>query len=70
MTIRIKDADDQNPVFTKESYSASVLESAKLTVSEEIWIEDLKSFDTKRGFSEWIGGKNNRKHISEHVSHV
>lgn len=33
MTIRVKDADDQNPVFTKEIYKASVSESAKLTVS-------------------------------------
>ena len=43
MTIRVKDADDQNPVFTKEVYKASVSESAKLTVSSElllmmIWI--------------------------------
>lgn len=34
MTIRVKDADDQNPVFTKEIYKASVSESAKLTVSQ------------------------------------
>ncbi|KAI2804341.1 hypothetical protein BLOT_003323, partial [Blomia tropicalis] len=31
MTIRVKDADDQNPVFTKETYKASVSESAKIT---------------------------------------
>lgn len=33
MTIRVKDADDQNPVFTKDRYRASVSETTKLTVS-------------------------------------
>lgn len=33
MTIRVKDADDQNPVFSKEVYRANVLETGKLTVS-------------------------------------
>ncbi|KPM09558.1 cadherin-89D-like protein [Sarcoptes scabiei] len=32
MTIRVKDADDQNPIFTKEIYKASVSETTKLTV--------------------------------------
>lgn len=33
MTIRVKDADDQNPIFTKDIYRASVSETTKLTVS-------------------------------------
>ncbi|OTF73465.1 cadherin-89D-like protein, partial [Euroglyphus maynei] len=33
MTIRVKDADDQNPIFTKDVYRASVSETTKLTVS-------------------------------------
>ncbi len=32
MTIRVKDADDQNPVFTQEVYKASVSETPKITV--------------------------------------
>uniref|UniRef100_T1KQT0 Cadherin domain-containing protein n=1 Tax=Tetranychus urticae TaxID=32264 RepID=T1KQT0_TETUR len=31
MTIRIKDADDQNPVFTQEVYKASVSETPTIT---------------------------------------
>lgn len=33
VTIRVKDADDQNPVFTKPVYHANVTESAQITVS-------------------------------------
>jgi hypothetical protein len=33
MTIRVKDADDQNPVFSQEVYTASVSETASITVS-------------------------------------
>ena len=33
MTIKVKDADDQNPVFSQDVYRASVSESATITVS-------------------------------------
>ena len=33
MTIRVKDADDQNPVFSQDVYRASVSETAAITVS-------------------------------------
>lgn len=33
MTIRVKDADDQNPTFSQEVYRATVSESARITVS-------------------------------------
>lgn len=33
LTIRVKDADDQNPVFTKPVYHANITESAQFTVS-------------------------------------
>lgn len=33
MTIRVKDADDQNPVFSQDLYTASVSETASITVS-------------------------------------
>ena len=33
VTIRVKDADDQNPVFTKPVYHANVTESAQISVS-------------------------------------
>lgn len=35
MTIRIKDADDQNPVFSQDVYRASVSETAAITVSHD-----------------------------------
>lgn len=34
MTIRVKDADDQNPVFSQDVYRASVSETAAITVSD------------------------------------
>lgn len=33
MSIRVKDADDQNPVFSQDVYKASVSETAAITVS-------------------------------------
>lgn len=33
MSIRVKDADDQNPVFSQDVYRATVSETASITVS-------------------------------------
>lgn len=33
VTIRVKDADDQNPVFTRQVYKANVTEAAVITVT-------------------------------------
>lgn len=38
VTIRVKDADDQNPVFTRQVYKTNVTEAAVITVSLKLFI--------------------------------
>ena len=50
MTIKVKDADDQNPVFSQDVYRASVSESATITVSSCILIAILFNCITPGSF--------------------
>ncbi|OQR74463.1 cadherin-89D-like, partial [Tropilaelaps mercedesae] len=43
LTIRVKDADDQNPVFTKPIYHANITESAQITVSKLLYCSATKT---------------------------
>lgn len=43
MTIRLKDSDDQNPIFTKEIYKTHVLEAAAITVSNFCFLNIVAS---------------------------
>ena len=46
MTIHVKDADDQNPVFTQEVYKASVSETAKITVNKCLLRSHLSAIES------------------------
>ncbi|XP_053211715.1 protocadherin Fat 4-like isoform X1 [Panonychus citri] len=55
MTIRIKDADDQNPVFTQEVYKASVSETPTITgqrIREKVVVDPVvHAFDLDQGIN-------------------
>nr|XP_027203228.1 protocadherin Fat 4-like [Dermatophagoides pteronyssinus] len=55
MTIRVKDADDQNPIFTKDIYRASVSETTKLTglrIREKVAVDPpIHAFDLDSGIN-------------------
>ncbi|XP_054156169.1 protocadherin Fat 4-like isoform X2 [Oppia nitens] len=55
MSIHVKDADDQNPLFTQEVYKASVSETAKITghrIREKVVVQPaIHAFDLDTGIN-------------------
>ena len=55
MSIRVKDADDQNPVFSQDVYKASVSETAAITghrIREKVVVQPaIHAFDLDTGIN-------------------